>query len=51
MTDTSCGEKALHPGGACASVCCCNLSGREDVSHVMRKVRDVCIMNIQYRLV
>lgn len=34
MTDTSCGEEALHPRGARVSVCCCNLSGREDVSHV-----------------
>lgn len=34
MTDTSCGEEALHPGVACMSVCCSNLFGR-DVSHFM----------------
>lgn len=29
MTDTSCGEEALHSRGAC--VCCCNLSRMDDV--------------------
>lgn len=28
MTDSSCGEEALDPGGACMSVCWSNLSGR-----------------------
>lgn len=28
MTDSSCGEEALDPGGACMSVCCSNLSGK-----------------------
>lgn len=32
MTDTSCGEKALHPGGACS-----NLSGRGVVSVMLRE--------------
>lgn len=43
MTDSSCGEDALHPGGACVSVCCSNLSGRDDVSHVGGKVKDGCV--------
>lgn len=43
MTDTSCGEEALHPRGACGSVCCCNLSGRDGVSHAEGKVKDVCV--------
>lgn len=44
MTDTSCGEETLHPREVYVCVCCrCNLSGREDVSHVEGKVKDVCV--------
>lgn len=43
MTDTSCGVEALYPGGACVNVCSSNLSGRDDVSHFMEKVKDVCV--------
>lgn len=37
MTDTSCGEEVLHPGGAGVSVCCSNLSGRGVVSVMLRE--------------
>lgn len=43
MTDTSCGEEALHPRAACVRMCCCNLSGWDDVSHVEGKMTDVCV--------
>lgn len=52
MTDSSCGEEALDPGGARVSVCCSNLSGEGvggGVSHAEGRSEGCvwfCIMHI-----